>query len=123
MQGIKPLLYFKWLDVVRDMIAPLRNENVANVVLKNGLCVLQFRTGSDFRIEFDLEAIFRKLAILHPTTLRSPAVNPDPQTQPIRFKRCVVLGREVIDQTHYQRSLLRTVDSVTQHPNPTFLGC
>jgi hypothetical protein len=117
-QGIEPLLDFKRLDVLCDLVTPLGNQEVANLVVKNRLRVLRLRTGSDFRIEFNLEVIFRKLAIPHPTTLRNPTVNPDPQTQPIRFKRCLVLGREVIDQTHYQRSLLCTVDSVTQHPNP-----
>jgi hypothetical protein len=43
-QGIEPLLDFKRLDVLCDLVAPLGNQEVANVVVKNGLRVLRLRS-------------------------------------------------------------------------------
>jgi hypothetical protein len=42
MQGIKPLLYFERLDVLRDLIAPLGNQEIADVVVENGFVFSDF---------------------------------------------------------------------------------
>jgi hypothetical protein len=75
-QSIEPLLDFKLFNVLRDPVAPLRNQYVADVVLKDGLRVLRLRTCCDLRVEFDFEVILRKLAELQSASFRIGTVDP-----------------------------------------------
>jgi hypothetical protein len=87
-QGIKPLLDFKRLYVLRDLVAPLGNQEVADVMVKDGLRVLRLWAGGYLRIELDLEVILRKL------------VEPDPKPEAVNLDIRFILGGEITDQTN-----------------------
>lgn len=48
-QPIEPPLDFKRFDVLCKLTALFRDKDAANVVLKDGLCVLRLRAGGDLR--------------------------------------------------------------------------
>jgi len=96
-QGIKPLLDFKRLDVLRDLVAPLFNQEVADVVVKDGLRIFRFRAGGYLRIELDLEVILRKLIEPYSVGLRVRTVDPDSKPEAVRLDIRFILGGEIAD--------------------------
>jgi hypothetical protein len=83
-QPVEPLLDFKRFDVLGNLIAPFRDKDVANIVLKDGLGVLRLRTRCDLGIKLDLEVVLGKLIELDPTCARIGAVDPDTESKAIQ---------------------------------------
>ena len=66
-QGVEPLLDFKRLDVLCDLVAPFCDKDVPNIVLKDRLGILRLRTGGYLWVEFDLEIVFCQFVKSDPT--------------------------------------------------------
>jgi hypothetical protein len=92
-QPVEPFLDFKRFEVLGNLTAPLSDQCVANVVLKDGLCVLRLRTGGDLWVELDLEVVLRKFVESDPAYFIA-GVDPDTQRQTICLKRCIVFRRD-----------------------------
>ena len=99
-QGIKPLLDFKRLYVLRDLVAPLGNQEVADVMVKDGLRVLRLWAGGYLRIELDLEVILRKLVEPDPLGPWVGAVDLYPKPEAVNLDIRFILGGEITDQTN-----------------------
>ena len=58
-EGFEPLLYFKWLDVLRDALTESFDDVVADIVLNDGYGVCRFRAHS-IRAEIGLQVMLCK---------------------------------------------------------------
>ena len=119
-QGIEPLLDFKRLHVLRDLVAPLGNQEVADVMVKDGLRVFRFRAGGYLRVELDLEVILRKLVEPDPLVPWVRAIDLDSEPEAINLDIRFTLGGEIADQTDNERCLLLAVDPVAKYPSHSF---